>query len=365
MIKVQTAKLQTIVSKAISGVGNNKLIPITTYLMVRTRKDGDTERLEVVTTDNSDYLIVSDTLEVGGDFRAVVDADTFSKLVLKLNSEYTEMDVQKGVLTITSGRGKYSIGLPIDEDGEVINYPIPYETQAGFDKGEKVGTFEVADTNVLLNNIKPSLALTAEKPWYTGYYMGKDLILATDTIKMGVYNAEKFTTEFLLNSRTANLLPTDEAVDFYLNGDILTCISEHCAIYSVVLSGIEMYTIEKIKALLGSEFDSVVTVAKKDLAQIIERIELFIGEYDGGLITFKFGEDLMISNKASNGVDVVEYIDSHGVVDASINLNVKNIQPIIKANRGDSVTICYNSKMPRALKIVDGDVVSLVSAIVV
>ena len=58
-MKISTVKLQSMMNKVIKGVGNNKLIPITSLIGI-TAEDGT---LTIVSTDDTNYLYVSEVLD--------------------------------------------------------------------------------------------------------------------------------------------------------------------------------------------------------------------------------------------------------------------------------------------------------------
>ena len=87
-MKISTKLLQDMISKAIKGAGNNKMIPITSLLVIEVLAN----KLTLKTTDGSNYLYISEMLEGDyAEFYSIVNAEVFAKLVSKTTSEYIEL----------------------------------------------------------------------------------------------------------------------------------------------------------------------------------------------------------------------------------------------------------------------------------
>ena len=121
-LTLKTEKLKEMVSRAVKGAGNNKLIPITSLMAIELENG----TLSIITTDATNYLYVKEEHVVGQDFWVTVPVDVFSKLVARMTCENITLDLntELGVLSI-KGNGNYKIELPLDEDGNLIKYPDP------------------------------------------------------------------------------------------------------------------------------------------------------------------------------------------------------------------------------------------------
>ena len=117
-LTVNAEKLKEMVSRAVKGASNNKLIPITSLMKIELNNLGE---FSLTTTDATNYLYIKDKEVSGEPFYAVVPVDVFSKLIAKTTSETVKMEIVAAILKITAN-GTYSIELPLDENGITIKY---------------------------------------------------------------------------------------------------------------------------------------------------------------------------------------------------------------------------------------------------
>ena len=92
-LQIKTTKLQEMLSKAIKGASNNKLIPLTGLIAIQLKDN----KLTLTTTDATNYLYIQDDNIEGDDFYAVVQVDTFAKLVARMTCETITIDLIFGV----------------------------------------------------------------------------------------------------------------------------------------------------------------------------------------------------------------------------------------------------------------------------
>ena len=161
---IKTVELQEMVSKAVKGSSQNKLLPLTSLMKIEVKE----KVLSLVTTNMSDYLYIKKKVD-GDDFYAVVQTEQFSKLVSKMTSENITLTLDNAVLNV-KGNGNYKIELPLDESGEAIKYPDPV-AELTFE-GEASSTINLSTIKTILATNKAALAVTMEVPVYTGYYVG-------------------------------------------------------------------------------------------------------------------------------------------------------------------------------------------------
>jgi DNA polymerase III sliding clamp (beta) subunit (PCNA family) len=96
-MRIKTEILQKMVSKAIQGSSNNKMIPLTSLIGIEFKEDilGGKGSLILTTTDGSNQFKVNHTVEGTGEFYTIVNAETFSKLVGKTTKEFIELENKK------------------------------------------------------------------------------------------------------------------------------------------------------------------------------------------------------------------------------------------------------------------------------
>ena len=356
----KTATLQGLIAKAMKGASCNKMIPLTNLMAVII----DEGRLMLITTDSINYLYVSEFPAQGDKFYAVVQADLFSKLISKLTCENVTLELNDGVLNV-KGNGNYSIELPLNEEGELITYPDPITKllKQPRDVAPIKTCFIDDDKLKFIHNLaKASIATTNEIPCYTGYYLG-DSVIATDTYKICGINDKPFETlePMLFYPETVELfdLLPDSNVIVNVCGNEVWFGSPGCTIYCHLMDCIEDFQVDAIQQLLDQEFTSTCKVAKTPLLQLLDRLSLFVSQYDknGIYITFTRA-GIQIDSKQANSTELIPYIESENFKDFTCCADIEMLQSQVKVHEGDSITIQYGED--NALKIVDGDVTQII-----
>lgn len=350
-MKIQTTKLQEMVSKAAKGASCNKLIPKTEVIAISV-VDGV---LQFITTDDySNYLYVRDAIE-SEEFYAVVKVEQFSKLISRMTSETTSLSVVDNVLKI-SGNGSYSIGLEMDEStGGVMRFPNPLGDIESSD-ATKVGALSGAVVKTILNAIKPSLATTMETPIFTNYFLG-DEVMATDTMKIGVLEKKLLEQAVVISSELMDLLDImpDETIDVFLMSDtnrVMFSTPKCVAIGNLVYDPAD-YPTQSILAYVKKEYPGVCKLPKAQILQMIDRLSLFVGAFDDGNVSFEFTQvdGLKVMSRQSDGVETIEYVESTGSEGFSGMVNLEMLKAQVKAQTGDTVKMFYGDE--RSLRLVD------------
>lgn len=354
-LTIGAEKLKEMVARAVKGVGNNKLIPLTSLMAIEVRDN----KLTLITTDATNYLYIMDDKVVADDFYIVVDANVFSKLISKMTCENITLEVKTDILTVI-GNGNYKIELPLDENGEPIKYPNPYEKLNKL--AASVGTVNRTTIQVVLDSIKPALAVTLENPCYTGYYVGDDVV-ATDTYKIASMGVKLLDSEpKLISAELMDLLSVMNAekinVDTYQDDVIF--VTPDCIVCGKVMEGIEDYAIEAIMGLVKTEFDSFCAVPKSAILQLLDRLSLFVGTYDKNAIHLTFTKNgLQVSSKAANGVEIIDYTASDNFKDFTCSVDIQMLTQEIKAIQNDVIEIYYGED--NAIKMTDGNITIVVA----
>ncbi len=352
-LTISTSTLQTMVAKSMKGASCNKMIPLTGLMAIELKDN----LLTLITTDATNYLYVHEDKVEGDDFYVVIQADMFAKLISKLTCEKVSLELKDNTLMVT-GNGKYSIELPLDEEGELIKYPNPL-SGANF-VGDDY-TINLSTVKLILNTAKSALADTLEVPCYTGYYVGNKVV-ATDTYKICGINIKMWDEPTLISPEMMNLLDifTDEKIAVYRNGNTMVFKSANCVVYGTLMDSIDDYQIEAIDGLLEQGFESSCKLTKSALLQLLDRLALFVSPYDKNGIYLTFTRDgLQIESKQANSTEVIPYLESNNFRDFTCCVDIEMLQSQVKANTGDGVTIHYGED--NAIKIADGNVVQVVA----
>ena len=354
-LTINTAKLQEMVSKVIRGAGNNKLLPITCMLGI----DLSDNVFTLETTDGVNYLFISDDVS-GDDFEVTVYADTFAKLISRMTCENVSMTLTDKFLEI-NGNGTYKVDLPFDENGQIVKFPNPTLNKNFVSVKDSLYTSTV---NMILNSVKPALAVTTEAPQYTAYWVG-DMVVATDSFKIAGYEMSVFEEPRLISAQTMELLSITSSPEFsvLVNADDDTEIlfnSNDCQVFTKLVSGIEDFSIDAIKGLLASEFVSSCEVSKVQLLQLLDRLSLFVRPFDDGNINMVFtNEGIVISSLANSGSELIPYSTINDFADFSCSVNINLLQSQVKSNINDLVKIYFGK--PESIKIKDGKITKIVA----
>lgn len=350
---ISTSTLQNMVAKSMKGASCNKMIPLTGLMAIELKN----HLLTLITTDATNYLYVKEDKVEGDDFYVVVQAEMFAKLISKLTCEKVSLDLKDNTLMVT-GNGKYSIELPLDEEGELIKYPDPMCESI---EVEKVADLNLSTIKLILATAKSALANTLEVPCYTGYYVGNKVV-ATDTYKICGINIKLWDEPALVSPEMMSLLDifTDEKFMAVRRDNIMIFESNNCVVYGTLMDSIDDYQIEAIDGLLEQDFDSSCKITKSAMLQLLDRLSLFVSPYDKNGVYLTFTRDgLQIESKQANSIEVIPYTESNSFHDFTCCVDIEMLHSQVKANTGDSITIHYGED--NAIKITDGNVAQVVA----
>lgn len=355
MATFNTERLKKLVSYAVRGVGANKMLELSNYMGIRV----DDGVLYLNTTDGTNYLCVSDEVEVA-DIDITVDADLFSKLISKINSNTVDMEVVDNTLVVT-GEGKYTIPLIPDETGGMLSFPDKFPEIT-----EGIGLITPEDLTVILSSVKASLSGTTGSV-YSSYYMG-DFVAGTDRAMMTVYNKKFFDTPILFNREIIELVSTGSNVIVSRSEDNLLVLEATIDTVGQVLvctklpdnvADFQVAAIETFKAL---EVNSFCRINKSALLGLLDRLSLFVSRFDDGVITLHFTDNhIEVSSLKSDGVECVEYLESKDAKDKTIKINIERLRGELKAYGSETVDLYYGNEI--CIKLVDGDVMQIIALI--
>lgn len=351
---VSTKKLQELMNKALKcAICKPKII--ISGMMAISLKDGV---LTLIASDGNNYLYVSDDCE-GDDFYVVVDVPLFSKLISKLTCDNITMKVVNDSLEI-DGNGHYVIGLPYDGEGELVKFPDPRQklTNEANNTMLKLSTLKM-----IVATAKASVDFTADyEGCYSGYYMGPECVVTTDSFKVCWIDVGLFKTPIIVRRDTMDLIQflSDEEVSVVNDGKYIIFNTSKCTIFAQLIDSVSDFRVDAVKQYITSEFAQTCTVFKADLMQVLDRLSLFVAPVDENGIFLTFGQDeLKINSRQSDGEEVIEYAERVDGEQYACCLDIVKFGEQVKSVLSDSVTICYNN--PNAVKIEDGNVTKIVS----
>lgn len=336
-LTIKTATFKDMVAKVAKGVGNNKLLPLTSMIGISLADNV----LTLTSSDGTNYLYIKQDKIDGDDFNITVPAELFTKLISKMTSENITLVLNDKILEV-KGNGKYSIELELDEDGELIDYPDPL-ADVKLKKAEKINHSTVLE---ILAKLKPSLATTQEMPQYTGYYAG-DNIIATDTIQIAGLKTRLFKNDVLIAPEYLNLFEVvqNEKIDAYLQDDLIICKTKDCVIYGHIMEDIDDYQYDALVERIETDFPSSCKLPKGELLQVLDRLSLFVTKYDNNGIQLTFTkEGLQISSKADSGIELIPYIESKDFKDFTAAIDITMLLAQLKTVDEEAVYLEYGDE---------------------
>lgn len=352
-ITLPTAQLQSVLTKAVRGAGNNKLIPMTSLIAIEV-KDG---KVRYSTTDATNYLVLTTDTEEK-DFYVAVQVDLLAKLILKMTCDTVTLEVTDSCLNV-AGNGKYQIDLILDDDGNPVKLPDPM-AKWNAETVEELGKTEIATVVNTVSSLKSSLLDTVDYPWYTCYYVNDKIIMSTDTYTIGSYARGFLQKPSLIASDVMDLvclLSGDIKVS--TDGALMRFEGQDGVVIGKVPEGIDRYSIDDLTALTAQDFDYSCKVSKPNILSLLDRISLFVSDYDNGEITLSFkSEGLEVSSKyATELIKYAEPSDSAG--EFTCKTDIGTLIPQIKAQLGTVFEIQYGKE--NAIKLIDGELTSVVA----
>lgn len=351
---IKTTQLQELVSKAIKCASNDKLIPITNLMEIELKDN----KLWLTTNDATNYFRTCIPTVGGDEFTVVVMADNFAKLVSKMTSENITFDYDGASFEISGGKSKYKLELPLDVDGQLVQMSIPYQD---LDTDEETGRINGVTIDKIIDTAKASLATSIDSAIYTAYYLG-DNVISTDSYKICCIANKVFDTPVLLSVSTMDILQLmskEEEVSYYHKDDNLIFRTSSSVLYTKVFDGVESYPVDTIKEFISTDFENQCTLPKNELIQSLDRLSLFVGDYDRNVILIAFnGDSVTLKNKKSAGTETIDCLKSSGGK-FECGIDIEMLKSQIKATMSDDVTIQYG--LENCIKIVNDDVTQVVA----
>lgn len=355
MSTFNTERLKELVSYAIQGAGFNKLLELSSYIGIRV----DNGTLYLNTTDGTNYLSVSDAC-LADDFDVTVNAELFSKLISKINSDTVDMEIFEGNLVI-KGNGKYTLEIVPNETGENLSFPDRFPEIT-----EVIGTISAPNMVMINSTIEASLSNNAGSV-YSNYYFG-DVVAGTDKAMASILSEKVFDVPYVINREFIDLMSIgNQDVTISKSEDMLVAeadLSEKCSIRvcTKIQNDVADYNIEGITKFANLEVTSFCRIRKADILDLLDRLSLFVSKFDDGAIKLHFTPNyLEVSSMASNGVERVEVVECKDAKDLEIKINIDRFKNQLKVYNSDSVDLYYGSDM--CIKLVDGNMTQVIALI--
>lgn len=357
MIKVKTQLLQSMVNKALKVCSFNKMLPLTELLEINING----EELTIRATDNLTNLYLIQRLEGNQEtMRVVVDANIFSALVTKTTTEFVELFVSENSLTFT-GNGVYYLDIRIDETGEVIKFP-----ELKVDRSKAVKELQYKELVKRMNVCKSAVPDNFDAPELNNYYL-KGNIIATNAFKVtSVENIEELKNEELFINKDFGRIMIDLEYDkakYYVEDNQLVILNDEFIVTSIIGEDLEKYPLDSIKQMLDQTFTYECIIFRKDILALLDRLMLFVGEYDSKSVNLTFLPDkINLTSIKKTGDESVEYKKKPegDLVAFSCLVNIEHLKEQLEALLSEDVIVQFGGA-DNALKIIDGNITQIIS----
>lgn len=354
---INTKTLQSIVNKVIRGASNNKLLPITSYINIDF-KDGT---LSLTTTDMTNYITVEESNLSGENFNVVISADKFSKLVAKTTTENVTLELTDSSL-VFKGNGTYNIEIPLNEEGNPIKFPM-YSLD---NRGETV-TIKFSDIKSIINYNKSCLATDMSISSLTNYYCDDKAVISADTANICINELSIVNEPVLISASLMNLLGlfNTEDIAFSRSGEKLIFTTPNMIVYGIASDDIEDFPSDAIMGYLDAEFISSCEVNKTTLLNVIDRMSLFLDDFDQCKLILNFTKDgIVVSNEKNTAIETIPYI-GEVAIEESYNciINSAQLKGQITSLTSDVVEIHFAHSDDICIKFVEENVTKITALV--
>lgn len=336
-VTLETKVLKNLVARVMKGVGNNESMMRTCWIGIKCLEN----TLYMTAWDGENYLQVSEDKIVCDDFKVTVTANTFAQLISKTTSEKVTMELKDKYLKV-KGNGDYKLELPVNDEGELDNYP-----ELVFDNKGKGSKIKLSAIVWAIEGNKISLAKTPENPCLMCYYFGED-ILTTNNTTAAISNIDVFGNSVMLKAELVNLVATMEHEDItvWTDKDRIMLQTPKTTILGYLNDGkqeFEEQIADDLRALFDEECPASCAVEKDKLLGILDRIMLFVKTKEEGIRVMFTQNGIQFYNKDNSVNELLPYAESNNFVNFEVKLQLDVLKELITGVCGDKCYIQYGT----------------------
>ena len=353
-LRIKTTILQEMVNKAIKCSTGNKMIPLTSLMSI-VAQDG---KISITTSDAVNFFTLSETAEVLEPFSVVVKVELFSKLVAKTTSEFITLELDGSSLSFT-GNGTYKIELPLDEEGQLIVFP-----STDFESESQKGSIKLATIKSIILANKPALAVSMEAPHLTGYYCDTNKVISADSFNICINSVKTFPENVLIAPIVFDLLSMSDTEDiaYEYTKDIIVFTTPKMRLYARTMKGIENYPVEAVENFATTVFPSNCSLPKTMFLNVLDRLSLFISDFDTNGVYIDFTKDgAKVFSTRNNATELIPYQGSEDFAPFTCLVQIDSLKKQISARTGEVVNVHYG--IDGALKLVDNNITQIIALI--
>ena len=338
-VTLETKVLKNLVQRVMKGVGNNESIMRTCWIGIKCKDN----TLAMTAWDGQNYLQVSEDKIACDDFKVTVTANMFSQLISKTTSENVTLELKENYLKI-KGNGDYKLQLPVNDEGELDNYP-----ELVFDyKKAKSTKIKLSAIVWALEGNKISLAKTPELPHLMCYYFG-DKVLTTNNTTAAMSVIDVFGSPIMLNADLVNLIATmeNEEITAYVLDDKIALTTPKTTIIGYCDEGLAEFEdgiLEGLQELFGQECPAQCVVEKDKLLGILDRIMLFVKTKEEGIRVMFTKQGSQFYNKEDSVNELLPYKESKNFVNFEEKLQLDVLKELVNAVCTEDCHIGYGNE---------------------
>lgn len=328
---INTALLKSLLNKVSKCASNNKMLPLTCMTCIDIRNN----KITLVSTNGSDYMYVYSELNAE-DFYVVIDNDIFTKLISKITTDTLSLELVEHQLIVV-GNGRYTLSLPVDENGELIKYPNPL-SKVNYNKINKIGEINKNNLSVILKTNKANLSTSLAEPCYTGYFIGNK-VMTSDRSVICCTDVNVLNNPILVNSEVMSAL--DDTLDVAISQEDTELILNGIGytIYTHKMEGIEYFNHEAILDLVNTDLSYSCNISKVEILNALDRLSLFINSFNKNCITLKFDRHKL--NLISN--DSIETIAINEGAEFECNIDIEVLKKQLNAQDSSVIKLSYGN----------------------
>ena len=340
-MKLNTNNVKKMLS-VVSKCKENKLLEITQYYELYFHPDG----MSISSTDSVNFITVSAPEGACDDEqKVIVKAEQFAKLVNKMTTENIELQVKPDFLQV-KGNGTYKCEIFTDED-----YP-DYEISP--DRQYKVSTIDLVHG---IQAGKQAKSISAADGVLFSYLLRNEKVIAADSIKVSYTGLKGFDDEILIPPALASLISAidGDTVTLLINDDKtnIEIVGKNVVIYGALAEGPEEYP--DVSFMFEEPYKYTCKLDTQATLQALDRIQLFVGLYDSGMIDLTFTDGALILSTLAGSTEILPYNAKLENFDDDVDyrINGQYLQQLVSSGKGGTVEIHFGDD--DSIKVVNGD----------
>ena len=330
-MRIGTKELQEMLG-SMSKVRPNATLEITSYMELNFTKD----KLVLNATDGNNFISAYRDIENEEELSIIIKTDQFTKLVNRTTSDYIDVTPHKDYIKI-KGNGSYKIEILQDE--EYPKHPINLESAV---TSKDCWTYLLQHGLTIGKNIK---SVTAADGVLFGYLLRDGKVVTGDSTKIAVSDFECDSMELLIPPVLATLIGSikSEKCDLLVdNNNMLLVRGKGIEVCGQLMEGIDDYP--NVLPIIETPQPCTCKVGTQELSKALDRIGLFVSEYDMNLISVGFSEGAIIIENATKSYETLEVTDQHGHVDIVYDININILKDVISVIDSPTIEIGYGER---------------------